>query len=161
MEQLHGRALIESRYGKVGSGVQIMEIAGSVTEAVLCCILLRHQRHVMALEAKLVHRNAELVLEVGGVLGVAAEAIVFLDRAMDTLLAGLVVVTLVTDLGTLVLNPVQTVITLMVAGGSAVAGGTLSISQSAMDERSGHLAAVTLVAGLTANCINSALGFSG
>ena len=67
----------------------------------------------------------------------------------------------VTDLGTLVLDPIQTVIALVVSGGSTVAGGTLFISQPAMDKGGFHFAGMTPVAGFTANGINSAFGFSG
>ena len=147
--------------GVLFTGMQIMEIAGPVAEAVLAGFLLRYQRLVMTLETQLIHRKTELILEVGGMRSMAAETVILLDRTMDTLLAGLVFMALVTDLGTLVLDPVQAVVTLMVASACAVAGGTLLISQSAVNKGSGHFAAVTPVAGLPANRINSSLGFGG
>lgn len=147
--------------GVLFTGMQIMEIAGSIAEAVLVSILFSHQRPLMAIETKLLHRKPELIFEVGGVRSMASEAVIFHDRRVDTLLAGLVVVTFVTDLGTLVLDRIQAVIALMVATGGIVAGGTFFISQPAVNEGSAHFAGMTLVAGLPADGINSSFGFSG
>lgn len=145
--------------GVLFTGMQIMKIAGSVAEAVLGCFLLRHERLVMTLKTELIHRKTELVFEVGNVRGMAAEAVVFHDRRVDTLQAGLVFVASVTDFGTLVLNPIQTVVALMVAPGYSVAGSTLFISQTAVNERSSDLAAVALGAEFSAYSVNCTLGF--
>jgi hypothetical protein len=138
-----------------------VEVAGPVTETILICLFIGNQGFVMTLEAELVDRKAELILEVGNMGGMATQAVVFLNRTMNTLLCGLVLMTLVTDLGTLVFDPVQAMVALMVTCSSTVAGSALFISQPAVDEGCSHLATVTLVAGLTACGINSTFGFSG
>jgi hypothetical protein len=147
--------------GVLFTGMQIMEIVGPVTEAVLNCILLRHQRPVMTLETELLCRKTELVPEVGGMRCMAAETVVFLDRRVYTLLAGLVVVTLVTDPGALILDRIQGVIALMVAPAGIVAGSTFLIGQTAVNEGCGNFAGVAFVAGFSAYGINSTFGFSG
>ena len=145
--------------GVLFTGMQIVEIAGSVTEAVLLRFLLRHQGAVMTRKTELLHRSTKLELEIGGVRCMAAETIVFLDRRVHTRLFGLVIVALVTDLGTLVLDPEQAVIDLMVARCDTVTGGTLLVSQTAVNEGGGHFAGVALVAGFPAYGINSSFGF--
>jgi hypothetical protein len=91
----------------------------------------------------------------------AAKTAIFSNRRVNALLFGFIVVTLITDLGALVLDSEQAVVTLMIALLDTVAGGALFISQTAMHKGSGYLTAVTLVARLPAYRINSAFGFSG
>ena len=150
----------QTRDGVFFTRMQIMKIAGAITEAVLVGFLLRHQRAIMTFETELILWKTELIFEVGDMRCVAAETIVFLDRRVNTLLAGLVIVALVADLGTLVLNPIQAGIALMVAPGNAVAGGALFISQPAVNKRGFHFAAVALGAEFSAYGINSSFGFS-
>lgn len=143
------------------TGMQIVKVAGTVTEAILVGLLVGHQRLVMALKTEFVDRKTELVFEVGYMRGMAAKAIILLDRAVDALLAGLVFVTLITDLGALVLDTVQDGIILVVAPGNAVAGCALFISQTAVNKWGLHFAAMTFEAGFSAYGINRSLGFSG
>lgn len=140
--------------------VQVVEIAGPITEAVLVSFLLCHQGQVMAIEAKLFHRTTKLVLEIGGVRGMTGEAAVFRDRRMDALLLDLIIVTLKTELGTLVFHCKQAMVALMVAASGGMAGSAFPFGQPAMDERGIHFAGVTFVARLAANGINSSLNFS-
>jgi len=142
-------------------GMQIMKIAGPVAETVLHGLFLRYQRQVVTLETKLLHRKAELELEIGRMGSMAAKAVVFHDRRMHAFLGGLVIVTFITDLGALVLDRIQAVIALMVASGGVVAGSALLIGQPAVNKGGGYFAGVALVAGFSAYRINSSFGFSG
>lgn len=109
----------------------------------------------MALKTELFHRYAELELEVGGVLRMTGEAVFFHDRRVYTRLVGPVIVALVTNFGTFVLGQVKSSILQMIAGVGIVAGGTLFISQTAVNEGGGHFTGMALVTGFSGYRINS------
>jgi hypothetical protein len=113
----------------------------------------------MALKAQLFHRKSQLEFKVGGVGGMTAKAVIFLDRRMNTFLAGLIIMAFVTDLGTLILDRIQSVIALMIAAGGIVTGGALPAGQTAMHKGSGYLAGMALVTGFSADTVNGS-GFS-
>ena len=142
------------------TGMQVVEIAIAIAESGFVGLFIRYQRLVMTLKTKLLGKHTKLVLVVGAVWSMAAEAIVILNRWMHALLFQMAFMALITDLGGLVLDAVQAVVLLMVLLADAVAGRTLLISQTAMDKRGFKLAGMTPVAGFSAYRINSPLGFS-
>lgn len=145
--------------GQTGNAVlfnmTIVEIGCTVTEAVFGSFLFGYQCCLMALKTKFSYRHTKLELEIGGVGSMATEAVIFLNRWVNTLLVGLVIVTFVTDFGTLILYRIERAIALMVAATGIVAGGTLPLGQAAVNKGRIYLAGMALVARFSAYRINS------
>jgi hypothetical protein len=121
----------------------------------------RYQGASMTLEAELLQLESEQVFIVGGVRGVAAEAVAALNRPMDAFLAGPVFVAFVTESGTPLLGCGEPVIDLMVAVRQFMARDTSVAGQRVMYKGSGQLVPVALETGLTAEGIDGRFRWGG
>jgi hypothetical protein len=72
--------------GVLFTGMQIMKIAGSVTEAVPIRFFLCNKRPVMTLKTELFYRKTKLKFEIRCVRSMASKAVIFLDRRVHALL---------------------------------------------------------------------------
>lgn len=87
-----------------------------------------------------------------------AKAVVIHDRLVDALLAGLIIMTLITEPGGPVLCLAKAMVDLVIAVGELVARYAAVYFQGAVDTGSAHFTPVTPVAGLTAEGIDRPFG---
>jgi len=105
-----------------------MEILFLVAEAgSIAGLFTGHQDVRMAFEAETLQFEPEKMLIGGCMRGMAAEAVVGDNRRMNAFLAGPVVMALVAERRTSLLDLAETVIVLVVAVSCLMAGGTLSV----------------------------------
>lgn len=142
------------------TGMQEVQVTRTVAEAVLGGLLLGNQRHVMAFKTEFLHRHAKLILVISGMGCMAAEAVILHNRWMHAFLGGFIIMTLVADLGTLVLDRIQAVIHLVVAVADGMTRSALLIGKAAMNKRGLYFAGVTTIARLSADRIDSTFRFS-
>jgi len=150
--------------GKAGdsafSRVKVVEIAAAVTETGCLSGLLIHQCPVVALEAESNQGNFQKLVIRRSVRCMAAETVVINDRRMYALLAGLVVVTLITEPGGPVLYLGKTVIDQVVAVGELVTRGAAVSVQGAVSNGTTHFTEVTPVARFAAEWVDRPFGRS-
>ena len=150
--------------GKAGdrafSRVKVVEIAAAVSKAGCLSGLLIHQCPVVALEAESSQGNFQKLVICRSVQRMAAETFVINDWRVHALLAGLVVVTLITEPGGPVFCFGKAVIDLVIAVGELVARGAAVPVQGAVRNGAAHFTEVTPVAGFAAEGVDCFLGRS-
>jgi hypothetical protein len=132
-------------------GMDEVEVLDTIPKTGLGGLLLGQEDFVMAFPAEFAQIFPEKLGSRGVMWRMASETLVHLDRRVDALLGGLVVMAFITKFRALILHSEEAVVPLMIAVQNLMAGGAFLASYSFMDEFPGYLAAVTLTTGFSAD----------